>query len=144
LLSSFLSVKPSEGDSYPLGALAINTIVHNVEKFPGKGGSIARSGGSYAELVRKIGNQCVVRMPSKREMTVSQMCMASVGKVSNEEHGSIPIGSAWRKRWLGIRPRSGLKKKKTGYHGKKIRPIKPNVVYDKPKAPKQEIYRFTV
>jgi large subunit ribosomal protein L2 len=70
--------------------------------------------------------------------------MASVGKVSNEEHGSIPIGSAWRKRWLGIRPRSGLKKKKTGYHGKKIRPLKPNVVYDKPKAPKQEIYRFTV
>lgn len=137
-------VKPNEGDSYPLGALAVNTIVHNIERLPGEGGSVALAAGSSAQIVRKVGGQCVIKMPSGKEMSVALKCMASVGRVSNVQHGTIPIGSAKRLRWFGIRPRSGLRQKKTGYHGRKLGRVTPTVVYDKPPVAKTKMYRYTI
>lgn len=79
-------------------------------------------------LIKKLGDGTVIiRMPSKREMTVNEYAMVTVGRVSNAEKASQPIGSAGRSRWFGIRPKSGLKQKKKGYHGKKIKPIKQRI-----------------
>ncbi|XP_073959886.1 large ribosomal subunit protein uL2m-like [Choristoneura fumiferana] len=64
-------------------------------------------------------------MPSKRLFSFDQHCMAVVGRLSNIEHGSTPIGSPQRNRWLGNRPRSGLWHRKDGRHGRKIKPPKP-------------------
>ena len=136
------SVKPNEGDAYPLGALALNTIVHNVEKYPGQGGSIARSAGTYAQIAKKFGDQVVLRMPSKREVTVTKECMACVGQVSNIEHSSIPMGSPNRKRRLGIRPRSGLRKKKISISKAEKRKKMDVKSYREYLAP-QKVFRYT-
>jgi len=80
-------------------------------------------------LLRKQDNECVIRLPSKREMIVSSACTATVGRVSNVDHNKRRIGKAGRNRWLGIRPRSGLWHRKTGRHGRKIKPPKPALVY---------------
>lgn len=85
-----------------------------VEKYVGEGSSIAVVAGSRAFLVRKVGDRCIVQMPSKQELSLKQECMATVGRVSNEEHSSHHIGSAQRLRWLGFRPRSGLWHRKDG------------------------------
>lgn len=70
-------------------------------------------------------------MPSKREICISKKCVGTVGQVSNVDHSKQHIGSAARNRWFGVRPKSGLFKKKTGYHGRKIRPPKPMITYEK-------------
>lgn len=70
--------------------------------------------GSRAVVQRKVGDRCIVTLPSKQEMSLPQECMAVVGHVSNEEYSSIPIGSPNRLRWLGYRPRSGLWHRKDG------------------------------
>lgn len=119
---------PNEGDAHPIGALPLGTVIHNIETTPGLGGDIARAGGCSGTFIRKQGDNCVVKMPSGREMSVSETCVATVGKVSNEDR-DLKIGSAKRSRWLGIRPSSGLRQKKTGYHGRRIKPMKPMVVY---------------
>lgn len=85
-----------------------------VEKYAGEGSTIAVSAGSRAILVRKVGNRCIIQLPSKQEVSLKQECMATVGHVSNEEHSSQHIGSAQRLRWLGFRPRSGLWHRKDG------------------------------
>nr|KAG5711270.1 hypothetical protein BaRGS_005967 [Batillaria attramentaria] len=67
----------------------------------GAGGVIARAAGTSAQLVRKVGDRCVLRMPSKREINVSHECMATLGRVSNIDHNKKPIGKAGRNRWFG-------------------------------------------
>jgi len=122
-------VRPIDGDAYPLGSLPLGTLVSCVEKFPGDGGKLARAAGVTALLLRKQDNECVVRLPSKREVVVSAECTATVGRVSNVDHNKRVIGKAGRNRWLGIRPRSGRWHRKTGRFGRKIRPIKPAKIY---------------
>lgn len=107
-----IPVKPKEGDSYPVGSLPTNTIVHNVEKVPGDGGSIAKAAGSSATITRHVGNQSVIKMPSKVEVQVPNTCMASVGKVSNILHGETPWDNINEKRRAGIKQRSGRYVKK--------------------------------
>ena len=83
-----------------------------------------------ALLLRKQeGGQCVVRLPSRREVIVSERCTATVGRVSNPDHNKRIMGKAGANRWLGIRPRSGRWHRKTGRSGRKIRAIKPPRVY---------------
>ncbi|GAB1609801.1 39S ribosomal protein L2, mitochondrial-like [Argonauta hians] len=139
-----MTVRANEGDSYPLGALPIGSLVHNVEIYPDNYGKMARAAGTSAQLVRKVEDQCVIRLPSKREISVSKHCMATVGRVSNVDHNKEHIGSAQRSRWLGIRPQSGLWHRKTGYNGRKIRPIPPLKTYSKPKPPKPAIHKFSL
>lgn len=72
-------------------------------------------------------------------MCVDQMCIATVGKVSNDKDGRI-IGSAKKSRWLGIRPSSGLRQKKSGYHGRRVKPPKTAVVYSTKTQKLQEMF----
>lgn len=120
--SLFFAVRPNEGDAYPLGALPLGTQVHCVEKYPGLGGFLIHAAGTYATIVRKAPNDhIVIMMPSKREFSIPAICMCTVGRLSNVEHSSTPIGSAQRNRELGNRPRSGLWQRKKGIHGRKLR-----------------------
>lgn len=121
-----IPVRPHEGDAYPLGALPLGTQVHNIEKYPGGGGILVHAAGTYATIVRRTtDHKIVVQLPSKLEYCLPQNCMCTVGRLSNVEHGKTPIGSAQKNRELGNRPRSGLWKRKSGIHGRKIRPPKP-------------------
>ncbi|XP_046647119.1 39S ribosomal protein L2, mitochondrial-like [Daphnia pulicaria] len=130
------AIRPKEGDAHPLGALPVGTEVCCVEKFVGEGASIALTAGSRALLVRKVGERCILQLPSKQELSLKQECMATVGHLSNEDHNTKHIGSPNRLRWLGFRPRSGLWHRKDGRHGRKIRPLPPIKVLDSRKSDK--------
>jgi len=94
----------SVGSSLPLEKIPLGTIVHNVEFKPGRGGQIARSAGSYAQIVAKEGNYVHIKMPSNDVHLIRKECSATIGQVGNLEHNLIVIGKAGRKRWMGIRP----------------------------------------
>ncbi|XP_018341611.1 PREDICTED: 39S ribosomal protein L2, mitochondrial [Trachymyrmex septentrionalis] len=121
-------VRPSEGDAYPLGALPMGTLVHCVEKYPGLGGFLIHTAGTFGILIKREEDRVVVQMPSKKLFSLHESCMATVGRLSNIEHDSTPIGSAQKNRELGNRPRSGLWQRKTGRFGRKIKPP-PRVQY---------------
>ncbi|KAM3965633.1 mitochondrial ribosomal protein L2 [Aphomia sociella] len=120
-----IPVRANEGDAYLLGALPTGTVVHCIEKEPGRGGLYIHAAGTSGVILRKQDDRVIVQMPSKRQFSFDQYCMAVVGRLSNVDHGSTPIGSPQRNRWLGNRPRSGLWKRKDGRHGRKIKPPKP-------------------
>ncbi len=95
-------VKP--GNAMPLSAIPVGTIVYNVEMKPGKGGQIARSAGTYAQLVGRDGTYAILRLKSGEQRLILASCMASIGAVSNPDNGNIKLGKAGRSRWLGRRP----------------------------------------
>ena len=95
-------VKP--GNAMPLSAMPVGTIVHNVEMKPGAGGQIARSAGTYAQYVGREQGYAILRLNSGEQRLVHQNCFATVGAVSNPDHGNINIGKAGRNRWLGRKP----------------------------------------
>jgi large subunit ribosomal protein L2 len=97
-----VDIKP--GNAAPLRSIPVGTIVHNVEMKPGKGGQIARSAGTYVQLVGRDGDYAQLRLTSGEIRVVRQECMATVGAVSNPDHQNINIGKAGRSRWLGRRP----------------------------------------
>jgi large subunit ribosomal protein L2 len=97
-----VDVKP--GNAMPLSAMPIGTIVHNVEMKPGKGGQIARSAGSFVQLVGRDSGFAVLRLNSGETRKVSAECMATVGAVSNPDHMNTVVGKAGRTRLLGRRP----------------------------------------
>lgn len=137
-------MRASDGDSYPVGSLPIGTLVSCLERFPGDGARVARAAGTMAQLIRKTGDMCVLRMPSKREICVSAKCQATVGRVSNIEHDKHKLGKAGAARWMGIRPRSGRYHRKTGRFGRKIRPPRPMKTYTNIVPPKGETYRIDI
>ena len=100
------NVAPEVGNSLPLGKIPLGTIVHNVELKPGRGGAMARSAGSYCQLVAREGKYATVKLPSGETRGVLVTCMATVGTVSNSEHMNVTLGKAGRNRWLGKRPRT--------------------------------------
>jgi large subunit ribosomal protein L2 len=85
--------------------MPLGTIIHNIELKPGKGGALARSAGSYAQLVAKDGKYVTVKLPSGEMRLVLAVCVATVGTVSNGDHMNVRLGKAGRRRWLGRRPR---------------------------------------
>jgi len=98
------SVEIKTGNAMPLRNIPVGTFVHNVELRPGCGGQIARSAGSFAQLMAKEGDYAQLRIPSGEIRLVHLDCMATIGQVGNIEHENISIGKAGRSRWLGIRP----------------------------------------
>lgn len=98
-------VAPEIGNALPLAEMPLGTIIHNVEMQPGKGASLVRSAGSYAQLAARDGKYAVIKLPSGETRMVLTTCLATVGAVSNPENNLIRSGKAGRKRWLGIRPR---------------------------------------
>jgi large subunit ribosomal protein L2 len=97
-----VDVKP--GNAMPSGNIPIGTIVHNVELKIGKGGQLARSAGTYAQIVGRDQEYVILRLNSGEQRLVHGGCMATIGAVSNPDHMNISIGKAGRKRWLGWRP----------------------------------------
>jgi len=93
-----------EGNAIPLKFVPAGAFVHNVEMKPGKGGQLARSAGSYAQLVAKEGEYGHVRLPSGGVRLVNLSCMATIGQVGNIDHENVTIGKAGKSRWLGTRP----------------------------------------
>ncbi len=100
--SKTADIKP--GNALPLANIPVGTIVHNVEMKAGKGGQLARSAGSYIQLVGKDRANAQIKMPSGELRVVRSECMASIGAVSNPDQQNINLGKAGRNRWLGKRP----------------------------------------
>lgn len=92
------------GNALPLKNIPLGTVVHNIELKPGKGGQLARSAGSSAQIMAKEGNYAHLRLPSGEVRMVHLDCSATIGQVGNPEHELISIGKAGRARWLGRRP----------------------------------------
>jgi large subunit ribosomal protein L2 len=97
-----VDIKP--GNAMPLGGMPVGTIVHNVELKIGKGGQLARSAGTYAQIVGRDQDYVILRMSSTEQRLVHGRCMATVGAVSNPDNMNISIGKAGRKRWMGRMP----------------------------------------
>lgn len=100
------SIAPEIGNSLPLGEIPLGTIVHNIELYPGKGGAMARSAGTFAQLSAREGKYVVLRLPSGESRMVLTTCRATVGAVGNSDHALEKSGKAGRSRWLGRRPRT--------------------------------------
>lgn len=100
------AVAPEVGNALVLKNMPLGTVVHNIEMQPGRGGAIARSAGTYAQLNAKEEKYAVLKMPSGELRKVLITCMATVGTVSNSDHGLQSMGKAGRNRWKGIRPRN--------------------------------------
>jgi large subunit ribosomal protein L2 len=92
------------GNALPLKNIPPGTIVHNVELKPGKGGQMARSAGSQAQLVSRESEYALLKLPSGEVRRVRVECMATVGQVGNVEHENVSLGKAGRTRWMGKRP----------------------------------------
>jgi large subunit ribosomal protein L2 len=99
------NVAPEVGNSLPLAKIPLGTIIHNIELKPGKGGAMARSAGTYAQLLARDGKYVTVKLPSGEMRMVLTTCMATVGATSNSDHMNENLGKAGRNRWLGRRPR---------------------------------------
>jgi large subunit ribosomal protein L2 len=97
-----VDVKP--GNAMPAGNIPIGSIVHNIEIKIGKGGQLARSAGTYAQIVGRDGDYVILRLNSGEQRLVHGRCMATLGAVSNPDHMNISIGKAGRNRWKGLMP----------------------------------------
>jgi len=100
------SVDPNIGNSMPLSSIPLGSTVSCIEMIPGKGAAIARSAGSYAQLMARDGKFATIKMPSGETRMILVNCMATIGTVSNSDHQLIVSGKAGRTRWLGRRPRT--------------------------------------
>jgi large subunit ribosomal protein L2 len=97
----YVDVKP--GNAMPLANIPVGTIVHNIELKIGKGGQIARSAGTYAQIVGRDGEYVILRLNSGEQRLVHGRCIATCGAVSNSDHMNISISKAGRNRWMGWR-----------------------------------------
>jgi large subunit ribosomal protein L2 len=97
-----VDIKP--GNAMPLGAIPVGTIIHNIEMKVGAGGKIARSAGTFAQLVGKDAGYAQIKLMSGELRVVRSECIASVGAVSNPDNMNQKVGKAGRMRWLGFKP----------------------------------------
>jgi len=145
-------VQAFEGDAYPLGALPVGTMVHNIEVQPGQGGRWCVNAGTYGTITKRVEDRVLVLMYKTKktrhgqEISVDERCMATVGRVSNVNHHLIPIKSTTMPNYgllfkLGYRPRSGLWQKKTSRFGRAIKPPPRLLVYQDPPKPFTPIYK---
>lgn len=100
------SVAPEIGNAMPLSAIPLGTIISCIELRPGQGAVMARSAGSFAQLMAREGRYATIKLPSGETRLVLVECMATIGAVSNHDHQLIISGKAGRSRWLGRRPRT--------------------------------------
>ncbi|MBM3296609.1 MAG: 50S ribosomal protein L2 [Candidatus Aminicenantes bacterium] len=104
VVASSATVDLLPGNSMPLRSIPLGTVVHNIELRKGKGGQMARSAGSGAQLLAKEGDYAQLRLPSSEIRKVHLDCRATVGQIGNLDHQNISLGKAGRKRWMGRRP----------------------------------------
>jgi large subunit ribosomal protein L2 len=96
-------IKP--GNALPLEKIPLGSMVHNIELTPGKGGQMARSAGSYAQLMAKEGKHATLKLPSGETRMVRIECYATIGQVGNLDHENVVWGKAGKTRWMGRRPK---------------------------------------
>lgn len=104
VVSSDKQVDILPGNAMPLRFIPLGMVVHNLELKKGKGGQIAKSAGTSAQILAKEGNYAQIRMPSSEIRKIHLDCRATVGEVSNPDHQNVSIGKAGRTRWKGRRP----------------------------------------
>ena len=92
------------GNAMPMRNIPVGTVIHNIEMKVGKGGQIARSAGTYAQMVGKDSGYALLKLGSGEQRIIRAECMATIGAVSNPDQKNINLGKAGRKRWLGKRP----------------------------------------
>lgn len=105
-IESGAGVAPEVGNTLFLSEIPLGTVVHNIELYPGQGAVMARSAGTYAQLLAREGKYAILKLPSGDTRMVLVNCRATVGVVSNPDHSLESDGKAGRKRWLGRRPRN--------------------------------------
>ena len=105
-IMSGTGVAPEVGNALYLSDIPLGTVVHNIELKPGQGGIMARSAGSYAQLLAREGKHAILKLPSGEIRMVLTSCKATIGTVSNSDHALVRSGKAGRSRWLGRRPRT--------------------------------------
>ena len=96
---------PEIGNTLFLSDIPMGTIIHNIELKPGKGGAMARSAGTYAQLIAREGKYATIKLPSGETRLILTTCRATIGTVSNADHNLERSGKAGRSRWQGRRPR---------------------------------------
>lgn len=101
--SASADIKP--GNALPIRSIPLGTIIHNIELKIGKGAQLARSAGTFAQLMAKEEKYAQIKLPSGEVRMVLMDCMATIGQVGNLDHENVSIGKAGRSRWLGIRPK---------------------------------------
>jgi large subunit ribosomal protein L2 len=105
-LISSATAEFKDGNTMPLNKIPAGMMVHNIEMKPGKGGQIARSAGTYAQVVNVDKKYAQLKMPSGEIRLVPATCLATLGTVGNSDHENILLGKAGRNRWLGVRPQT--------------------------------------
>ncbi len=105
-VSSGSSATPEIGNSIPLNDIPLGTIISCIELRPGQGAVMARSAGTFAQLMAKDGKFVTVKLPSGETRLILSSCLATIGAVSNSDHQLLVSGKAGRSRWLGRRPRT--------------------------------------
>ena len=95
-------IKP--GNTLPVANIPVGTLIYNIELYPGKGGQLVRSAGSFAQLMAKENGMAQVRLPSGEVRLIRLDCVATIGQVSNIEHENVKVGKAGKTRHRGIRP----------------------------------------
>ncbi len=106
LVLSGKNANPEIGNALFLSDIPLGTIISNIELSPGRGASIARSAGSFAQLMARDGKFATIKLPSGETRLILVTCMAVIGSVSNSDHQLLVSGKAGRTRWLGRRPRT--------------------------------------
>ena len=104
--SGINNVSPDLGNAMPLSLIPLGTIISCVELVPGKGANIARSAGSFAQLMAREDKYATLKLPSGETRMILSKCFATIGAVSNSDHQLVVSGKAGRSRWLGRRPRT--------------------------------------
>ncbi len=105
-ISSGKGSAPEIGNALPLSEIPLGTIVSCIELRPGQGAVMARSAGTFAQLMAREGKYSTIKLPSGETRLVLANCLATIGAVSNSDHQLIVSGKAGRSRWLGRRPRT--------------------------------------
>ena len=101
---SGMGATPEVGNTLFLSEIPLGTVVHNIELYPGHGAVLARSAGTYAQLLAREGKYAIIKLPSGETRMVLVTCRATIGVVSNLDHSLEQHGKAGRNRWLGRRP----------------------------------------
>jgi large subunit ribosomal protein L2 len=97
---------PEIGNALPLSDIPLGTIISCIELRPGQGAVMARSAGTFAQLMARDGKYATIKLPSGETRMILVNCLATIGAVSNSDHQLIVSGKAGRSRWLGRRPRT--------------------------------------
>ena len=106
IVSDQENIAPEIGNAMPLSQIPLGTVISCIELRPGQGANIARSAGTFAQLMAKDGKYATVKLPSGETRMILLTCLATIGAVSNSDHQLVLSGKAGRSRWLGRRPRT--------------------------------------